>query len=420
MSAFENALSQLDRAAGHLDYGEEVWQRLKRPERICQVSFPLVKDDGSCQIFDGYRVQYNSARGPYKGGIRYHPRVDIEEVKALAFWMAVKCAVVDVPFGGGKGGVAIDPRTLSLSELERLTRRYTRAIAPIIGPDQDVPAPDVNTNAQTMAWLADEYGRLYQKWTPAVVTGKPVEIGGSRGREEATGRGGAMVLLNLYELMTAGELDLGLDMDPAKTKVAIQGFGNVGFHLARILAEEGFKVVALSDSRGAIYNEEGLDVRAVMDKKQKMGSVGKYREAETIDPKELFALPVDIIAPAALEGVITRENVGRIKAKIILELANGPTTNEADKILAERGIFVVPDVLANAGGVTVSYFEWVQNRSGWPWPVSKVRQELDRVMGAAVKATHQTAAEFKLGDWRTAAFVLAINRIAQAEKLRGW
>lgn len=419
MSAFGNALAQLEQAAQCLDLQQEILTRLQQPDRTLQVSVPLVKDNGEIKTFEGFRVQYNNSRGPYKGGIRYHPQVEMDEVKALAFWMAIKCAVVNIPFGGSKGGIKIDPKGLSESELEKLARSYTRAVASIIGPDLDIPAPDVNTGAQTMAWIADEYSRLQGRWLPAVVTGKPVEVGGCLGREEATGRGGALVLMKIGQLVNEKKLKLELPKNRAKIKVAVQGFGNVGHHLARILADEGFLVVAVSDSRGAIYQPKGLKPEEVIKHKQKTGSVIDYPQAETISDRELLSLPVEVLIPAALENQITRANSHQIKAKIVLELANGPTSPEADQVLIDKGIFLVPDVLANAGGVTVSYFEWVQNRSGEIWTLTKVRNALAEVMEKSVVASHHLSRELNLTNWRTTVFVLAVRRIVQAIRSRG-
>lgn len=419
MSVFTTALNQLDEATRYLKLEDWIWERLKHPERIVQVSFPLIRDNGRRQVIEGYRVQYNSARGPYKGGIRYHPQVDLDEVKALAFWMAIKCAVAGIPFGGGKGGVTINPKDLSSAELERLTRGYTRAISEVIGPDQDVPAPDVNTNAQTMAWIADEYSRRQGRWVPAVVTGKPVEIGGSLGRDEATGRGGVILLTHLLQLIKEKGFEVELDQNRAKITVAVQGFGKVGFYLSQILSEEGFTVMAVSDSQGAIYCQGGLNPQEVWEHKKRSGSVINYQGAETIKAKELLSLPVVILAPAALEGQLTKENASEIQAKLILEMANGPTTPEADGILKERGVFIVPDVLANAGGVTVSYFEWVQNRTGEIWSRERVRETLDQIMARAVRDIQAITVELKIPTWRTAAFVLAVRRITQAIKLKG-
>ena len=386
-----------------MNLSADVLEILSHPERVLEVAVPVKMDNGSLKVFDGYRVQYNKARGPYKGGIRYHPDTDINEVKALAFWMAIKCAVVDVPFGGGKGGITVDPKKLSVGELERMTRSFTRAIAPFIGAEIDVPAPDVNTTPKIMAWLADEYAKVHGSAVPAVVTGKPLDQGGSEGRTAATGQGGFYILRE-----TAKKLSL----DPKNTTVAVQGFGNVGYYFAKLAHEAGYKIVAVSDSKGGIYNKDGLDPAAALKVKQE---TGKLTGGEVISNEQLLELPVDVLAPSALESVITSDNVDLIKAKIILELANGPTTPEADEVLFKKGITLVPDVLANAGGVTVSYFEWYQNIHQEHWTEDQVLAKLEPMMQKSFTAVW--AAQEKYGvDLRMAAYTVALERIAAAMK----
>ncbi len=419
---FENAMEQLARAARVVESGiknlesrkdlQQNLEILKQPQRIVNVAIPVKMDDGSMKIFEGYRVQYNNARGPYKGGTRYHPRVNLDEIKALAFWMVMKLAVVDVPYGGGKGGIAVDPRTLSAGELERLTRAYTRAIAPIIGPRMDIPGPDVNTNETIMGWIADEYSNVVGKWTPAVATGKPLDKGGSEGRHSATAEGAWYVF---------GKLSSSVKLKPGAT-IAIQGFGNAGYYFAKLLTAGGYRVVAVSDSKGAVYVPEGLDPDATMKCKEEKGTVaGCYckgsvcdvRFGRPIDSEKLLALPVDVLIPAALENAIHEGNARMIKAKIIFELANGPTTPQADEILRKKGVTVVPDILTNAGGVTVSYYEWKQNLEGVHWTKNKVNQELKSTMEKATESVWDTSQ--KLGtSLRTAAFVDALERILKA------
>jgi len=376
-------------------------------------------DDGRVKTFRGFRVQHNNIRGPYKGGLRYHPRVDMDEAKALAFWMTMKCAIVDVPFGGGKGGIAVNPKELSEGELERLTREFARKLAPVIGPDKDVPAPDVNTNAKIMDWIREEYEAVTHTKAPAVVTGKSIEHGGSQGRSEATGAGGALALQSI--LKTLGR-------DPRGMTVAIQGFGNVGSHLARYLKKMGCVIVALSDSKGGLYIPRGIaDLDAVEACKEKsgriagcycVGSVCDLSNMESlggkdIQPEDTLTLPVDIIVPAALENAITKENAGKIQASIVLEMANGPTTPEADEILAQNGATVIPDVLANSGGVAVSYFEWLQNKRDEPWTEERVFGALQEKMEAATTIVAETSAAHKC-TLRDAAYLVALERISKA------
>ncbi|MFA6908995.1 MAG: Glu/Leu/Phe/Val dehydrogenase [Patescibacteria group bacterium] len=417
---FASAMEQLDNVLSYLQIDSSVVARLKKPQRIVEVSLPLRMDDGSTKVFTGYRVQYNDARGPFKGGIRFHPDVNLNEVKALSFWMAVKCAVANIPFGGGKGGVKVDPRVLSVGELERLSRQWVDAFFPVLGPDVDVPAPDVYTNPTIMAWMADEYGKLAGAYTPAAFTGKPLAAGGLDGREDSTAQGGVMVIKQLVKK---------LKLVPAKTRVAVQGFGNVGYHTARLLYAEGYQIIALSDSRGGILSLKGksMDPDMVMKaKKEKglidgcycIGTVCDCVNFKTITNAQLLTTPCDILIPAALENQITRKNVSKIRAKAIVEMANGPTTPEADVRLHRRGIPVVPDVLANAGGVTGSYFEWMQNREGSQWTQKDVLERLEKIMTSSFDATWRAAEQHKT-DLRIGTYAVAIGRIAEAMKLRG-
>lgn len=414
------AREQLDKVAKLVSLDEGVRAHLYYPERVLEVSVPVVMDNGRTEVFAGYRVQHNSARGPYKGGLRFHPAVDMDEAKALAFWMTMKNAVIDVPYGGGKGGVAVDPKKLSTGELERLTREFTRKLAPIIGPEKDVPAPDVNTNGTVMSWIVDEYSKIVGSPTPAVVTGKPVDKGGSEGRTEATGLGGMYALMSLLPHITHKK--------PAELTVAIQGFGNVGSYLARYLVEQGFKVVALSDSKGGIYIPGGIpDIDAVERCKEEKGMLAgcycvgsvcdiAHRDqlnGKDITPSEILELPVDIVVPAALENAITEENAPRVRAKIILEMANGPLTAEADTILRGQGTVVIPDILANAGGVAVSYFEWYQNLHDERWEKEDVFAKLGEKMSAAAAAVWHASQKYDV-SLRDAAYAVALERLQKA------
>jgi glutamate dehydrogenase/leucine dehydrogenase len=409
MSVFSNALSQLKKASLHLKLEPYVLEIMKQPERTMQFSLPVTMDDGSVKVFDGYRVQYSSARGPYKGGLRFHPKTNLDEVKALAFWMAIKCAVVGIPLGGGKGGITVDPKKLSKGELERLSRTLARKLAPFIGPEQDVPAPDVNTTPEIMAWIADEYSRVVGKKVPGVVTGKPLTAGGSQGRTPATAQGGLYVLQELL-----GKLKL----QPKKVTLAVQGMGNVGGIMAQLASQAGMTVVAMSDSVGAIYNPKGLNVSAVEHYKKEHGNLKGFPGAREITNAKLLELPVTVLVPAALENQITKANVSRVKAKIVFEMANGPTTPEADDKLHKRGVVVVPDVLANAGGVTVSYFELVQNQAQYYWDEGEVMQKLKPIMVTSFKQVWHRAEQLNV-PLRVAAFVLALERIGQAIEARG-
>lgn len=405
---WERAKKQLETAAKYVDIPKDVLTRLESPDNVIEVSLPIVMDDGSTEIFQGYRVQHNNIRGPYKGGLRYHPNVDMDEVKALAFWMTMKNAVIDVPFGGGKGGIRVDPKKLSPAELERLTRAFTRELAPHIGPHKDVPAPDVNTNATIMSWIRDEYASIVGADTPAVITGKAIEHGGSRGRTEATGLGGYYAL-DEYLTRTGQQKD--------KT-AAIQGIGNVGGYLAGYMQESGFRVEAITDSKSGVYVKGGLrDIGAIRTFKESHGTLegsADSGDAKYISPDDIVALPVDILIPAALENSITGVNADTVLASIILEMANGPTTTEADAILESKSIAVIPDILANSGGVAVSYFEWYQNIHGESWTKEDVFSKLSDLMRAAVGSVLDTAHEHKV-SLRTAAYIVALKRLAMVQ-----
>ncbi len=407
---YESMLARFDQAAKKLGLDPGLYEILKTPDRELTVSVPVLMDDGSFRVFKGYRVQHNMAIGPYKGGIRYDMNVSLDEVKALAAWMTWKCAVVNVPFGGAKGGVICDPKSMSVGELERLTRRYTAAIMDILGPDRDVPAPDVNTNEQMMAWIMDTYSMHVRHTCTAVVTGKPVGLGGSLGRREATGRG---VMFVLREAAKA------LNVDLKKARVVVQGFGNVGSWGARLIQEQlGAKIVAVSDVEGAVHNENGLDIKALFEHVAKTKSVVGFKGGKAIDKDTILEQPCEVAVPAAIENVITTANAKKIQARIIVEGANGPTTADADKILHEKGVFVVPDILANAGGVTVSYFEWVQDRMGYYWEEDEVNQKLDRVMTKAFAEVHAMSEKHKVPT-RIGAYMVGVNRVAEFMKKRG-
>ena len=409
LNPFEISQQQIQTAAQILKLPQDLTEVLKRPKRQLIVSIPIEMEDGSIRVFEGYRVQHNIARGPAKGGIRYHPNVTLDEVKALASWMTWKCATVNIPYGGGKGGIICDPKSMSKRELERLTRRYTSEIILIIGPDQDIPAPDVYTDSQTMAWIMDTYSMTKGYSCLGVVTGKPVSLGGSLGRNEATAKGCFFVT---QEAARAKGIPL------ADATAAVQGFGNAGAILARFYHEAGMKVIAVSDTTGGIYNRNGLNIPAVLEQKERTGKLKGYPEAEPIHNDQLLELDCTVLAPSALENVITLENADRIRAKIIAEAANGPTTPGADRVLYDKGIFVLPDILANAGGVTVSYFEWVQDMQGFFWDEDNVNQQLQRIMTHAFHDVYTTSQKFKV-DMRTAAYILAIDRVASATRVRG-
>ncbi|HZB43790.1 MAG TPA: Glu/Leu/Phe/Val dehydrogenase [Pyrinomonadaceae bacterium] len=406
---FESMMERFDRAAKILDLNPDLYAVLRVPNRELKVYIPVRMDSGRIEVFEGYRVQHNFARGPAKGGIRYAPDVHIDEVRALAAWMTWKCAVVNVPFGGGKGGVVCDPVQMSLGELERLTRRYAAELIDFIGPEKDVPAPDMNTNEQTMAWIMDTYSMHARHTVNAIVTGKPVDLGGSRGRREATGRGLLFVI---------NEAVKRFKMSPPDTRVVVQGSGNVGGIGARLLHEAGYKVVAISDIFGGIYNADGIDIPAALDHLQKTRSFDEFPGVERVSNTELLELQCDVLAPCATENQITSDNADRIKCRILAEGANGPTTAAADEILHNKGVFVIPDILANAGGVTVSYFEWVQNRMGYYWTEDVVNERLQQVMVASFKDVAKYA-ETHAVDTRTAAYMLAIDRVAYDTRMRG-
>jgi glutamate dehydrogenase (NAD(P)+) len=402
------ALLQFERAADKLGLNTGTREVLRNPKRQLLVSIPVKMDNGTIRVFQGFRVQHSIARGPSKGGIRYHPGVTLDEVKALAMWMTWKCAVVNIPFGGAKGGITVDPKALSQDELERMTRRFTSEISIILGPDRDIPAPDVYTNSQTMAWMMDTYSMIMGFSSLGVVTGKPLSVGGSAGRNEATAEG---CFVAIEEAAKRQSLTL------KGATAAVQGFGNAGMYVAKFLEEAGARVLAVSDSRGAIYDKKGLSVQSVVDAKEKKGSVTAGR-GEKISNAELLELPVDVLVPAALEGVITRANAARIRARIIAEAANGPTTPDADDILRAKGTVVIPDILANAGGVTVSYFEWVQDLYSFFWDPDMVRTQLQRTIRRAYADVESTARQHDT-DLRTGALILAVNRVEEATRIRG-
>lgn len=408
-TVFGAMLQEFEGAARILNLDPGIWKMLTHPRRQIVVSCPVQMDNGEIEVFTGYRVQYNITLGPAKGGIRYHPGVTLDEVTALAAWMTWKCAVAQLPFGGGKGGVICDPTRMSRRELEALTRRYTAEIIDAIGPDKDVPAPDVNTNEQIMAWFSDTYSMHVGHTSTAVVTGKPVEMGGSLGRREATGRG---VMISARE----SARHLGFPLKGAT--VAVQGFGNVGAIAAQLLAEQGAIIVGVTDWQGGVYNAAGLDVPALQAHVARHKSVAGFAGGEPLPAADLFGLPVDILIPAALENQITEANVGQIRARLVVEGANGPTTPAAHRALHDRGVFVVPDILANAGGVSVSYFEWVQDRHGYFWSEREVNERLEVKMVQAFEAVLTTAQHYQV-DMRTAAYIVAINRVATVTKMRG-
>jgi glutamate dehydrogenase (NAD(P)+) len=409
LNPFEIAQKQFDIAADKIGLNDGLREVLRAPKRQLTVSVPTLMDDGSVKVFQGYRVQHNVARGPAKGGIRYHPLVNLDEMKALAAWMTWKCATVNVPYGGGKGGVTCDPKKMSRAELERMTRRYASEIAIIIGPDRDIPAPDVYTDAQTMAWIMDTYSMTIGHSSLGVVTGKPLSLGGSAGRKEATARGALFCIRDACSVLRK----------PLRSvTAAVQGFGNAGAIVARLLQEDGARVVAVSDSRGGVYSARGLDPRAVMAHKDEAGSVVGFKGAERITNEELLQLKCDVLVPAALENQITLKNASRVRARIVAEAANGPTTPGADRVLREHGVFVIPDILCNAGGVTVSYFEWAQDIQGYFWDEVQVNKELEKFMKRAFHEVHELSKRNKV-DMRTAAYMLAVGRVAEATRVRG-
>ena len=414
MNAYENAMKQFEAASRVLGLTNDQVNIIKDPRKAIMLNLPVRMDDGSIRVFTAYRVQHSIARGPAKGGVRFHQDVSLDEVKALAFWMTMKCAVANIPFGGGKGGIIVDPTSLSLGELERLSRRYFAELADDVGPDRDIPAPDVNTNPQIMAWFMDTFSMHHRRYLPGVVTGKPLEVGGSQGRTQATAQG---MVYALEEALTH------LKMDISKVTVAVQGFGNAGLHSARLLDLKGSKVVAISDVTGAYVNESGIDVKqAVAWAEAHKGRLVEFETSGLVrkleDPMEILELDVDVLIPAALENQVTEENAPRIKAKVVAECANGPLTYEADQILAQNGVFVIPDILCNGGGVTVSYFEWVQNRAAYYWPESRVLEELDRVMRQSFRDVLDASLRHEV-NMRVAAFIVAIERVTRTAELRG-
>ena len=408
---FETGQALLDEVAGILNLEQGIHAIIREPMRELHVSIPVKMDNGEVKVFKGFRVQYNDALGPWKGGIRYHPDETIDTVRALAFWMTWKCAVAGIPLGGGKGGIICNPREMSTGELERLSRGYIDAIWQIIGPEKDVPAPDVYTNPQIMAWMMDEYAKITGRYVPGVITGKPVSIGGSLGRGGATARGG------LFNIIEAAK---HLNIDLSSATVAVQGYGNAGSYIAIFMNDiVGSKVVAVSDSKGGIYNAKGLDPHKVVQHKAETGSVINYSGADNISNEELLELDVAVLSPSALENVITKDNAGKIRAKILAELANGPTVPEADDILAGNGVFHIPDFLCNAGGVTVSYFVGVQNAANYYWEEEEVQEKLRQKMTSAFQSVLAASLERKV-NMRQAAYIVAISRVAEAMRLRGW
>ncbi len=407
---FESMMSRFNIAAQHLGLDDEIYEVLKSPTKQVIVNLPVTMDDGSIKVFEGYRVIHSNILGPSKGGIRYDMDVNLDEVKALAAWMTWKCAVVDIPYGGAKGGIKCNPRAMSAGEIERLTRSYTSSMYEIFGPDKDIPAPDMGTGPREMAWLMDQYSRSQGMTVNAVVTGKPIVLGGSLGRTEATGRGVMISALAGMEKMK---------INPFKATCAVQGFGNVGSWAATLLAERGVKIVAISDLSGAYFNEHGINIQdANLYRSKNNGTLEGYQNAQPISPDELLLLDVDVLVPAAVEDVITNHNVDKIKARLIVEGANGPTSAKADDIINEKGIMAVPDILANAGGVTVSYFEWVQNRLGYKWTAERVNRRSDRIMKTAFDKVYDTAQKYGT-SLRIAAYIVAIDKVAQTYKFRG-
>jgi len=419
---YQNALLQLKKVGEELDLDEKVIAQLSQIDNFHQGMIKIKMDDGKTKQFQAFRSQHNDARGPYKGGIRFHPHVSEEEVKALSMWMTWKCAAVDIPFGGSKGGVVVNPKELSQGELERLSRAYADFITPFIGSWKDVPAPDVNTNSQIMAWMIDEYEKNISFHQPAAFTGKPIAIGGSQGRTQATGLGGVYVLENFLDYLQSKNIKWA-KKEKKDITIAVQGFGNVGYYFAQEASERGYKIIALSDSQGAIKNTAGLSPRAVKEYKKNTGSVKNFQEVENISNEDLLKLDVDVFVPAALENVITKKNAATVGAKVVIEMANGPVTPEADAILTKKGIYSVPDILSNAGGVTVSYFEWVQDLQGYFWEERDVEMKLEKIMSQASQLVWENFDALKKKDKKTnlrlAAYALAVQRVVEAMVLRG-
>lgn len=408
-NVWDMAQQQLDEVSRLIGLNSSLHGYLRQPKRVLEVSVPVRMDDGAFRMFTGYRVQHNLARGPGKGGIRFHPEVTLDEVKALAMWMTWKCALVNIPFGGAKGGVICDPKHMSMQELENLTRRFTSEISIIIGPEKDIPAPDVYTTPQIMAWIMDSFSMQHGYSIPGVVTGKPVAIGGSLGRDKATARGCGYIV---------DEAMAELGKEVAGARVAIQGFGNAGMYAAQLMSDVGYTIVAVSDSRGGVANEKGLDVKGLMAHKAETGSVAGFRGGERIDNRAVLEFDCDVLVPAALEKVITSDNAARIRARVVAEAANGPTTPDADAILFDRGVMVLPDILANAGGVTVSYFEWVQDLQANFWEEAEINERLKHKMVRAFRETHEQAKRHGV-SMRQGAYCVAVSRVAEATKLRG-
>ena len=409
INPWEAQAARFDLAAQKLNLDDGIWKVLRYPNREVIVHIPVMMDSGQLEVFTGFRVQHSIARGPAKGGIRYSPDVTLDEVRALASWMTWKCAVVNIPFGGAKGGVICDPHRMSMGELERMTRRYTAELVEFIGPEKDVPAPDVNTNEQTMAWIMDTYSMHMRQTVTAVVTGKPLNIGGSRGRREATGRG---------IMVVCEEAIKKLALNRESTRVIVQGFGNVGSNAARLMAEAGYKIIGIAEVEGALYNRNGIDVDALWEFRQREGTIHAFPGAESYDAAELLVTDCEILIPAATENQITRRNAERVRCRILAEGANGPTTATADDILADKRVFVIPDILCNAGGVTTSYFEWVQDRQGYFWKESVVNEQLEHIMRTAFEDVVRYAETHGVNN-RIAAYMLAIDRVAYTIRLRG-
>ena len=410
MNPWEAQAARFDFAARKLNLEDDLWKVLRSPSREIIVHFPVLMDDGHVELFTGFRVHHSLARGPAKGGIRFGPDVNLDEVRALASWMTWKCAVVDIPFGGAKGGVICDPKKLSKGELERITRRYTSEIIEFLGPEKDVPAPDVNTNEQTMAWIMDTYSMHMRQTVTAVVTGKPIELGGSRGRRAATGRGVRVVCVEALR---------HLKMPVEGCRIIIQGFGNVGSNAAELLAEVGCKIIGIAEYDGGLYNANGMDIHALLRHREHHGTIVGFQGAEAVESAELILMPCEILIPAATENVITSHNAGRISARIVCEGANGPTTAFADDILKEKGVFIIPDILANAGGVTASYFEWVQDRQGYFWREEVVNERLDEILVKSFEHVVHYRHTHKVNN-RIAAYMLAMDRVAGVIRQRGF
>ncbi|MEW9670456.1 Glu/Leu/Phe/Val dehydrogenase [Ammoniphilus sp. 3BR4] len=409
LNVFERTQQVIETALESMGYGQEMHELLKEPLRLLTVRIPVRMDDGSVKVFTGYRAQHNDAVGPTKGGIRFHPDVTEEEVKALSMWMSIKCGLTDLPYGGGKGGIQCDPRSMSFRELERLSRGYVRAVSQLVGPTKDIPAPDVFTNSQIMAWMMDEYSRIREFDSPGFITGKPLVLGGSAGRESSTAKGVTIVMREAAKVA-------GISIEGAR--VIIQGFGNAGSFLAKFLHDAGAKVVGISDAYGALYDADGLDIDYLLDKRDSFGTVTTLFN-DRISNQELLVQECDILVPAAIENQITEENASEIKARILVEAANGPTTLKATEILTQRGVLIVPDVLASAGGVIVSYFEWVQNNQGYYWSEQEVEEKLEKILISSFSNVYRTAAERKV-DMRLSAYMVGLRRLAEAVKWRGW